>query len=439
MGLRLTIVAAALAFVISAVASQLIFGGSSPITPPTSEPQPSAAAVDGVSYSSLLADIDQRIEGLQARVDDRPTDWLTRMHLGTVILERAGLTNDIEDLERIQAVLDEAFSIAPEGSGPLLLAARYNFSIHRLDVAESYLDRADRRPMVRANEQLASNLLRAQIAMQRGQYDTALAGLTKVAAAMPAAAKAELALYHAKTGAPDEAEALLEEALALASPKDPRRRAWMRLQLGVLALERGRALIALEHLQQADAELPGWWLVQEHLAEAHDRLGEHGKAVEIYEALVRSTGLPQHMDALAIAYQHAGQPQDAQALVERSAVLWEEQLARFPEAAMGHGLQHHLQFGAPAKAVELAEANYAVRPGGDAQVLLARAYLKAGRPADALDVVARALATPYRTAALHDVAAQAHTALGHTAAAQEQLELRAAIDPSFQEGQVHTH
>lgn len=437
MGLRLTIVAATLAFVISAVASQLIFGGSSPIASPTSETQPSSAAA-GVSYASLLAEIDQRIEGLQARTSTRPSDWLTRMHLGTVLLERAGLTNEVEDLERIQAVLDEAFAIAPEGSGPLLLAARYNFSIHRLDVAEGYLDRMDRRPMKRSNEQLASILLRAQLAFQRGQYDVALAGLTEVATVMPEAAKAELALYHAKTGAPDEAEALLEEALASTSPKDPRRRAWTRLQLGLLALERGRSLVALEHLQAADAELPGWWLVQEHIAEAHDRLGEHGKAIAIYEALVRTTGLPQHMDALANAYQHAGQQQEAEALIERSAALWEEQLAQFPEAAMGHGLQHHLLFGTPERAVALAEANHAARPGGDAQVLLARAYLKAGRPADALDVAQRALASPYRTAALHDVAAQAHAALGHTTAAQEQLELRAAIDPSFQ-GQTHTH
>ena len=255
---------------------------------------------------------------------------------------------------------------------------------------------------------------------------------------MPALAKVELALYHAKTGAPDEAEALFEEALAEASPKDIRRKVWTRLQLGLLALERGRALVALEHLEEADAELPGWWLVQEHIAEAHDRLGNHGKAIEIYEELVRTTGLPQHMDALATAYQHAGQQADAQAQIERAAARWDAQLARFPEAAMGHGLHHQLQHGTPARAVELAEQNHANRPGGDAQVLLARAYLGAGRPADALAVVERALATPYRTAALHDVAAQANTALGHTAKAQEQLALRDAIDPSFP-GQSHAH
>ena len=57
-----------------------------------------------------------------------------------------------------------------------------------------------------------------------------------------------------------------------------------------IAGERARILdnvVALEHLQGAEAELPGWWLVQEHIAEIHNRRSEHGKAIAIYEELVR--------------------------------------------------------------------------------------------------------------------------------------------------------
>lgn len=435
MALKLTLAAAAITVLVSAVATQIELGGATQAL--ASETQPTRRAATA-GFTALVDTLDRRIDSLHARAADRPDDWLTRMHLGTALLERAGLTNRIEDFERVQQVLDEAFAIAPRGSGPLLLAARFNFSIHRLDVAERYLDQMDARALRKPDEHLVARVLRAEIALQRGHYDVALGGLTEVAAKRPEAASAELALYHAKTGNATEAERLLEDALASTTTKDPRRRAWLQLQLGILAMDRGRSLVALEHLRAADAELPGWWLVQEHLAEVHDRLGDHDQAIAIYEELLRTTELPQLMDALAIAYRHAGRGVQADALVARAAAAWEDQLARLPEAAMGHGLQHHLQFGTPERALGLAEANVALRPGGEAQVALGQAYLRAGRFADALAVARRTLATPYRSAGLHDVAARAHAALGDLTAEQEQLALRSAINPAH-EGREHAH
>jgi tetratricopeptide (TPR) repeat protein len=208
------------------------------------------------------------------------------------------------------------------------------------------------------------------------------------------------------------------------------------MQRGLIAMDRGMYLQGLEHLQEADGELSGWWLVQEHLAEAYDHLGQHGRALELYEELVRVHGLPQHLDALAKARRHAGQ--DADLLVAQAGAKWAELFARMPSAAIGHGLEHELEFGDPARAVELAEANHAARPSGDAKVLLARAYLAAGRADDALAIVRAALATKYRTAGLYRVAADAHTALGETTAAAEQLALCVAINPSC-ESTTHTH
>jgi tetratricopeptide (TPR) repeat protein len=431
-----TLAAAALAFVVSAVASQFLPGGG---TAPTSATTPPVRVVaSGASYSALLEELDARIDGLTKRVSGRGDDWLTRMHLGNALLERASLTNQLADYERVDDVLDESFAIAPEGSGPLMLAARFSLSVHRLDVAQEYLDKVDRRAVPRRDDVVLAKVLRAQIALQRGEYEAAREGLDAVAKVVPAIAKVELALYHAKTGNPDLAQTLLEDALLETPAKDSRRRAWIMLQLGIAALDRGAPLVALEHLQGADAELSGWWLVQEHIAEAHDRLGNHGESIAIYEALVVATDLPQHMDALALAYRHAGRESEAQDLIVRAAERWEQQLARFPESAMGHALAHQLQFGTAAKAVELALANHAVRPGGDAEVALARALLKAGRADEALVAAERALATPYRSAGLHDVAAKAHAALGHAAAAEEQLALRGGVNPSYT-GDEHTH
>lgn len=440
MNLKLTIAAVVIAFGVSALISQIdLRGGKS--APSVDAPRPPVAATiaaTGASYTALIGDLDARIEGLQKRTNARADDWLIRAHLAGTLLERASLSNRIEDFARVETVLDDAFALAVEGSGPVLVAARFNFAIHRLAAAEKYLDILDRRAVPRADDTLAARVLRAEIAVQRGQYEHAFAELTAVGAVAPGSANVELALYHAKTGDPTKAEALLAAALASTDANDPRRRAWLRLQRGVLAMDRGDLQVALQHLVDADAELAGWWLVQEHIAEIHSRRDEHAEAVAIYEDLVRTVDLPHHMDALAALYRHKGDPGKADELIARAAARWEQQLAKFPESAMGHCLNHHLQFGTPERALELALANYATRPGGDAQVALARAYLQAGKPAEALAMAEKALATPYRSARLHDVAAKAHAALGHTAAAEEQITLRLALNPRFSDNE-HSH
>jgi len=436
MRLKTTIGAAILAFGVSAIVSQVdLRGGAKPA--PTAARKPAIKA-SGASYGGVLAELDQRIASLRGTADKRRADWLIRMHLGEALFERAGLTNQLGDYERVQAVLDESFAMVPKGTGPQALAARFNFSIHRLAAAEGHLDALDGWAIRRPEDQVVVHQLRAEIALQRGEYAKALAGLTTVAEAVPALGQPALALYYAKTGDPERARTLLAEALEATKDNDPQRRAWLRLQLGLVAMDRGDLRGAQEHLENADAELSGWWLVQEHLAEVHARRGEHERAIAIYEGLIRSADLPQHMDALAGLYRHRSETQKAEALISQAAARWEQQLARLPESALGHGLLHHLQFGAPERALELALANHALRPGGEARVLLARAYLKAGQAAEALAVAERALATPYRTAGLHDVAAKAHAALGHTAESEAQISLCYAINPYFM-GDDHSH
>jgi tetratricopeptide (TPR) repeat protein len=435
MDLRTLIVAVVLAFGASALVSQIALRSAASSG---AAPQPAAAVNAGTGYAALLDDLDRRSEKLRERADKRTDDWLTRMYLGNLLLERARLTNRLEDFVRLEALLDDALAIAPKGSGPVLLAARFNFTLHRLDVAERHLDTIDGRAIPQADEQMFARALRAEIALQRGQYEAAFAELTAIAAVARPLVDTTLALYHANTGDPLKADALLAEALESTLEKDVQRRAWIKLQRGIIAMDRGELLPALKHLRDADAELSGWWLVHEHIAEVYGRLGNHDKAIAIYEELVRTADLPQHMDALASLYRHTGKPQEADELIARAAARWEQQIARFPEAATGHALQHHLQFGAPERALELALANHEARPGGDAQVSLARAYLRAGKAAEALAVVERALASPYRTPRLHDVAAKAHAALGNTAAAEQQTSLCLAMNPAYSSDD-HSH
>lgn len=48
-------------------------------------------------------------------------------------------------------------------------------------------------------------------------------------------------------------------------------------------------------------------------------------------------------------------------------------MARFPEASWGHALGHFLEFGDPARAVDLAERNWRLHPNEEARSALAAA------------------------------------------------------------------
>ena len=318
------------------------------------------------------------------------------------------------------------------------MAARFNVSIHRLEEAELYLTAIAHHAIVKDDLRAGARLLAAQIALARGDYEAARGVLEEFAAAKPELV-AELAIYYAQTGHPEKAEELYKKAFDQTKPSDGRRRAWIRLQLGLLAIEHGRYEDALRTLNYANRDLPGWWFVEEPIAETFTLLDRDIDAVPLYEKVAHDTGLPQHQDALAALYARLGRNEEARDLVARAGAAWEKELAELPEAAMGHGLEHYLRYGTPEQALELAKRNYSLRPGGEAQVGLARAYLKAGQPQAAIEVVERALQTPYRSAALHDTARQAYSAAGRLEEAGKQVDLCFALNPRFKGSHSHPH
>lgn len=379
-----------------------------------------AQQLSAPNYGAELAGIDARISSLKKRVAAHPSDWLIKQHLGTALLERATLSGSLIDMQQADEVIQDAVSSAPKGSGPLLLAARFQFSVHRLGQASAFLDQIESRPLVKEDERLAVLALRADIAFQRGEYDTALAGYQQCETISPALCSEKLMLFYAKTGRNAEAEALSDKILKSIAGKNPRARAWVLLQAGIRSLQQRRYSEALERLREADASFAGWWLVREHIAEVLSLQSQDTLAIPIYQEVIEQTNLPQYLDALAECYERSGRTKDAAALFERADNLWQEQLKAYPESAAGHAVEHFLAFGDNRSlAVELAEKNFANRPGGDARVLLAEAYLEAGRLTDAHRQVQALMASPYRTGDAIDVALQTYLAVGDEASASK--------------------
>jgi len=396
---------------------------------PTPAPTPAPAAVK--QHADELARVDHDIEVLVRRVESHPKGWVALERLAGLYLGRARLSGDYDDYAKAEAAVERAFTVAGGDVGPHVTRIALNFTLHRLDRVAADLERVEKYAIKTAADRRALRELGAELAFQQGRYADARAGFEAALAAEPGDVTniARMALLRWKTGDFLGAEDLYGQALGKRIGGEPE--AWLHLQLGLMDLERGRHDEALAHYRDGAAQLAGYWLLDEHIAEILTLQGKTDEALALYADIIARTDNPEFMDAVAGIHRAAGRSEAAAPLIARADAIYEAQLARFPEAAYGHALEHFLEFGAdPERTVALAEANHRTRPNAEAKISLATAYLHAGRKSDARKAIDEALATPWNTADLHATAAEVLAASGDAAAAAEQRRLALAINPA---------
>jgi tetratricopeptide (TPR) repeat protein len=238
-----------------------------------------------------------------------------------------------------------------------------------------------------------------------------------------------LALLKNKLGSPGEAAALLEAAERRYHGISATMKAWLKLQRGLIAWDRGRLDEAVALYNLAADELAGWWLIEEHIAEAKLLAGDSAGARKLYESIIRRGGQPEHMDELARLLREGPTPEAATEWIKRAEVVHRERLESFPEASVGHAVDHFLQFGTPTEALALARRNAGLRPYGEAQIALAAALFRAGQAGAAAELIARVEASGWNTAQLHAIAAQIYAGLGRRAEADAQRARAVAMNP----------
>lgn len=345
-------------------------------------------------YEEALRQLDLGLADVRKMMAQSPQDALLALEPVRVLLERARLTGDYANYTAATEALGEAKKRGGELLYPCMEAARLEYALHRLDAARAELERC---PLVEDPAALA--LFRADLDFYSGRYREAGAvyQLAVNQRGQPQDYIA-LALFRGKTGAPGEAAALFEAAERRYFGESAMMRAWLKLQRGLIALDRGRFEEARALYLQADRELPGWWLIEEHIAEVQQLLGQTEEARRAYASIVERTQLPEFMDALADIERAAGREPEARALIDRASALYRARIAAFPEAAAGHALDHFLSFGTDrAETLRLAEANFRNRPFGDAAVAMARASAALGRRGPAIALLERERQSGWRT------------------------------------------
>lgn len=403
-------------------------GGGQPSAPAApAAPAAATSAAPPLRYDEQLRQLDLGLADVRKLMAQRPDDALLAVEPVKLLLERARLTGNYANYTAAAEALEIARRRAGDLLYPCVAAARLHYALHRLDAARAELQRcpntvdAAELAVLRADLDFYSGRYRQaeetylQAVNQRGQPDDYI----------------RLALFRNKTGSPGEAAALLEAAEQRYFGDSAMLRAWLKLQRGLVALDRGRHEEARALYLQADREMPGWWLVEEHVAEVQALLGNVEEARQAYRAIIARTGLPEFMDTLAQLEADAQRKAEAQALLARAEALYRQRIAAFPEAAAGHALDHFLSFGSDAaETLRLAEANYRSRPHGDAAVGMARALQAADRPAEAIALLSRELEAGWRTPELLWLLGDLHAANGETAAAERLRDEALALNPA---------
>jgi tetratricopeptide (TPR) repeat protein len=393
----------------------------------TADASPADASV-APRAAPQLARIDDEIRSLERISAQRADDWINLETVGSLYLRRAALSADYEDYARAEDAVTRAFAKG-RGMGPFLLRAQLNYTLHRLDRVGPDLDAIERGAIVPPTVRAAVAELRANVDFHRGRYAEAREAYERLVRDERSAERlAALAQFRWKTGDFTGADALLAEAQRVAERREPEVRAWLCLVRGLMELDRGRWPDALAHYRAGLQLRPGYWLLEEHEAEILTLQGEGRRTLPIYLSLIERTNNPEFMDAAADILEAQGQRAEAARWVARARAVYDARLSRFAEAVAGHAVEHFLAHD-PSRAVAIAEANVRARPGGEAQVHLARALLAVGRRDEAKAQIERALQTPWRTAELHATAARIFEATAERSRAAEQRRLALATDP----------
>lgn len=396
-----------------------------PRRPPPDRPAPVVAARP---LPPAVVELDARLRAKERAAAATRGDWLSWESIALDYMTRARLTGDYGDFAKADRALARAFENASPGTGPFLTRARFNHTVHRVSRVVADLD-ALQYAVLRADEREAIEHLRAEVAFHSGRYDEARRRYTEaLARERSTTALVGMAQLLWKTNNFPGAEALVREAAERAAREDVAMRAWVCLVRGTLENDRGRWDEALAAFREGQRLQPASWVFQEHVAEVLMWQGKLEESRLMYEDLVARTGDPEFVNALAEIAERQGKADDARRFIEQARAGYEERLRVLPEATAGHAIEFFLAR-APERAVPIAELNRDARPGGEAQVKLAEAYLTAGRVADARRVLDAVLATPWNTADLHAVAARVFDRLGDAAAAQRERDAARAIDP----------
>lgn len=381
------------------------------------------------------------LAALKAKVTADASDFVTWNKLADAELSQLSATGDLACLTRAAEAVEHSLQSAnPEfNHGGLAVRARVALAAHRF--TEARRDAELLRTLMPDSTyplQLLGDAL-----LNLGEYDAATRAWNQLLARDGSTLAteprlAQLDLIHGRTA---RAQERLATALALAeklAPPSSETVAWCHVQFGELAFRSGDWETAGKHYTAALAAQPDYYAALDHLAELRGAQGRIDEAIATYTHALELQPRPELMQALGDLYLSTGKTAEAKpwhdralatylASAERGELLYLHHLAGFYADSVKE----------PAKAVEWARRDLALRPSIQACDALAWALHKAGQNEEAASIVPKALATGTHDAHILYHAGLIRMAAGNVADGSALLQQALAANPRYNTFHVH--
>ena len=384
---------------------------------------------------------DEAIRFLEDRVRRDPDDFTAWNQLAARYHRQLRGTGDDRFIAREAEAAEKSLKAIPatENPGALAALAQARLTAHRF--AEARAAAVELRG-IEPDKARPFELL-ADAAIELGDYDEARKFCEQLAKIEGAEISAEprLAKLAIVFGQPDRAKEHFEKGLARTAditPPEADLVAWFHLQLGELAFKSGDWEGAEKHYIAADAAWPEGYSAADHLAELRAARGRTEEAIALYEKLAARVPRPEFFQALGDLNALANEPEKAVAWHTRA----EEAYLRSVKDGAVHFFHHLAGFYAdshedPARAVDWARKDIALRQSISAHDALAWSLYKNGDTAEAAAECAKALATGTHDPHLLYHAGMIRMAAGDIAGGKAALREAAAVNPKFNTFHVH--
>jgi tetratricopeptide (TPR) repeat protein len=350
------------------------------------------------------------------------------------LYQKASISGDLAALTAVIRTIDDAIKLLSNPGDLYLLKAHAAFKLHKLADVDAALSTV---PSVYDSDE--GRLIRADLDFQHGRYQMAENGYIEVLQRERSwGALARLAHLRSKMGDVPGADALYEEAQDQLTAKEMRAYAWLVVQRGFLHFARGRHDAAELHYRRADAAYPGYWLVEEHIAELLGAEGRYEEAVEILERIVSNSHRPDLEQAIGELCDLAAREKPADYWKQRALAAY-LQSARRGEVHFYHHLVDYytdvVEDGA--KAIKWAHKDLRLRENFATQAALAWSLYRDGQFGDAVRWIDRALASGVVDARLYFWAGEIYRAAGKEVEGRELRQRAITRNPAVAGFHVH--